>query len=125
MTAVPAEWRSRLVAPGHPDRRILIIGGGPTAARRACQFVRDGLAVTIIADRICDSLVDLLVERAIEWENRPLGPEDLVDAWLVLPATGDPIADATVCRWVDRMRGRGLPLRGVGALRSSVSPRER
>ncbi len=106
MTSTPTEWQTRLLDVASPAKHVLVVGGGATAARRAATFARDGVAVTLIASSICDAVLDLLLERSVTWDKRALTAADLEAAWLIVPATGDPVADALVCRWVDRLRGR-------------------
>ncbi len=106
MTPATSEWQTRLLGVRRSGSHVLVVGGGTTAARRAATFARDGVEVTVVAPTICDGLLDLLLERSVTWEKRSPAAADLDRAWLVVPATGDPVADATVCRWVDRLRGR-------------------
>jgi precorrin-2 dehydrogenase/sirohydrochlorin ferrochelatase len=99
-----ARDRTRLLAFPRPDRRAVVVGGGPVAARRAAALTRAHTPVTVYAPTLCDDLFDLLAERLVSWENRWPTATDLRDAWLVHAATGDAELDAHVCRIASRLR---------------------
>ena len=40
-------------------RRVLVVGGGPVAARRATGCVAAGALVTVVAPEVCESLSEL------------------------------------------------------------------
>ncbi|MFQ6170196.1 NAD(P)-dependent oxidoreductase [Oryzobacter sp. R7] len=96
--------RTRLLGFPRSGRRAIVVGGGPTAARRAAALTRSALPVTVFAPSLCDDVFDLLAERLVTWENRWPTPTDLGDAWLVHAATGDPELDARVCSWAASLR---------------------
>lgn len=84
-------------------RTVVIVGGGPVAARRARGLVDASARVTVIAPSICDELADLTSRAApeqdppVRWKRREYrGPSDLDGAWLVHTATGNPQVDAAV-----------------------------
>jgi uroporphyrin-III C-methyltransferase/precorrin-2 dehydrogenase/sirohydrochlorin ferrochelatase len=95
---------TRLLAPPAPGRHVLVVGGGPVAARRAQALSWAGATVVVVAPRLCDAMFDLLVERRITWENRPVRETDLDGAWLVHVAVGNEPAEAMVRTWAWRRR---------------------
>lgn len=98
--------RTRLLAFPRPDRRAIVVGGGPLAARRAAALTRAHTPVTVFAPSLCDDVFDLLAERLVGWENRWPTRADLEGAWLVHAATGDAELDARVCAWASSLRRR-------------------
>ena len=82
-------------------RRVVVVGGGPVAARRARGLVDAGAAVEVITPFVCEDLRDLLRRGEIDWHEREFAVGDLVlpqPAWLVHTATGDVAVDAQVAR---------------------------
>jgi uroporphyrin-III C-methyltransferase/precorrin-2 dehydrogenase/sirohydrochlorin ferrochelatase len=91
------------VSPTYPltldvrDRRVVVVGGGPVAARRARGLVEAGAEVVVVAPWTCEDLADLAAAGRIRWLPREYaGAGDLDGAWLVHTATGDPDVDAVV-----------------------------
>ena len=79
------------------DRRVVVVGGGPVAARRARGLVDAGAAVVVVAPWACEDLADLAAAGRIRWRpGEYAGTGDLDGAWLVHTATGDPDVDAAV-----------------------------
>ena len=79
------------------DRRVVVVGGGPVAARRARGLVEAGAEVVVVAPWTCEDLADLVAAGRIRWLPREYaGAGDLDGAWLVHTATGDPDVDAAV-----------------------------
>ena len=85
-------------------RPVLIAGGGPVAARRARALADDGALVTVVAPRLCESLVDLVVHGVVTWRGRGVVRGDLDGMWLVQAATDDADLNAQVCRWATEQR---------------------
>ncbi len=96
--------RTRLLGFPRSGRRAIVVGGGPTAARRAAALTRSPSPVIVFAPTLCDDVFDLLAERLVTWENRWPRLGDLADAWLVHAATGDPELDAQICAWASSLR---------------------
>jgi uroporphyrin-III C-methyltransferase / precorrin-2 dehydrogenase / sirohydrochlorin ferrochelatase len=91
------------VSPSYPltldvrDRRVVVVGGGPVAARRARGLVEAGAEVVVVAPWACEDLADLAAAGRIRWRpGEYAGTGDLDGAWLVHTATGDPDVDAAV-----------------------------
>lgn len=82
-------------------RRVVVVGGGPVAARRAAGLAQAGSRVLVIAPWVCEDVADILLPGQVDWLAREFQPSDLdVDSsdpiWLVHTATGDPEVDAQV-----------------------------
>lgn len=84
-------------------RRVVVVGGGPVAARRAAGLVQAGAVVDVIAPFVCEDLAALASDGRVAWVARDYLPGDLTlrdrafePAWLVHTATGDPRVDAQV-----------------------------
>lgn len=75
-------------------RRVVVVGGGPVAARRATRLVEDGADVVVVAPAICEDLAELLDR--VTWHRRDYLSTDLDGAWLVHTATGDRAVDDVV-----------------------------
>lgn len=88
-------------------RRVLVVGGGPVAARRVAGLVEAGAAVEVVSPWLVEDLAELATEGRITWGEREYLPGDLVTpepAWLVHTATGDPAVDAAVAREAEAVR---------------------
>ncbi len=88
-------------------RRVLVVGGGPVAARRAAALVDAGGAVEVVAPWVCEDLAGLVASDALRWHEREYLVGDLVHpdaAWLVHTATGDPRTDAAVAAHAESAR---------------------
>jgi uroporphyrin-III C-methyltransferase/precorrin-2 dehydrogenase/sirohydrochlorin ferrochelatase len=82
------------------DRRVVAVGGGRVAARRVGDLLGDGALVTVVAPVVGEELARLAAvtppDRLIVLTREYGGPTDLVGAWLVHTATGDPDVDRRV-----------------------------
>jgi uroporphyrin-III C-methyltransferase/precorrin-2 dehydrogenase/sirohydrochlorin ferrochelatase len=64
------------VSPTYPltldvrDRRVVVVGGGPVAARRARGLVEAGAEVVVVAPWTCEDLADLVAAGRIRWLPR-------------------------------------------------------
>lgn len=76
-------------------RRVVVVGGGPVAARRAEALVAAGADLLVVAPSLCEPLADLVASGHARWRPRDYAAGDLDGAWLVHTATGDrPVDDA-------------------------------
>jgi precorrin-2 dehydrogenase / sirohydrochlorin ferrochelatase len=74
-------------------RRVLVVGGGPIAARKAAGLVEAGAVVHVLARAVGPAVRALA---GVTWEERPYAA-DAAGGWrLVFTATGDPAVDAAV-----------------------------
>lgn len=88
-------------------RRVVVVGGGSVAARRARSLVDAGALVEVVAPWLCEDLVDVARDGVVAWHERDYVSGDLLHpepAWLVHTATGDPSVDAQVAREADAAR---------------------
>jgi len=85
-------------------KRVVVVGGGPVAARRASALVHAGALVTVIAPAASSALLALLSTGALTWREREYQTGDLDGAWLVHTATGDSTADSQVSADAERNR---------------------
>ncbi|MDQ1666252.1 MAG: uroporphyrin-III C-methyltransferase / precorrin-2 dehydrogenase / sirohydrochlorin ferrochelatase [Actinomycetota bacterium] len=98
------------MAPTYPltldvaGRRVVVVGGGPVAARRARALVTAGAQVHVVAPYLCEDLSDLVADGPAGWEPRDYVTGDLDGAWLVHTATGDRLTDDLVAADADAGR---------------------
>ncbi|WP_026075236.1 precorrin-2 dehydrogenase/sirohydrochlorin ferrochelatase family protein, partial [Cellulomonas massiliensis] len=95
---------STLLALDLLGHRVLVVGGGPVAARRAAALVADGAEVVVVAPDACEPMRELVERGDARWERRDVREDDLDGVWLVHTATGDRAADAAVGRWAAERR---------------------
>lgn len=86
------------------DRPVLVVGGGPVAARRTAHLLEQGAQVTVVAPAVCEDLVALLHDVRVRWEAREVRETDLDGTWLVHTATGSREADGHVAAWAQARR---------------------
>lgn len=78
-------------------RRVVLVGGGLVAARRARSLTDAGALVAVVSPALCAPLAALVEDGSVTWEHeREYESGDLEGAWLVHAATGDRDADARV-----------------------------
>ena len=77
-------------------RRVVVVGGGCVATRRARSLVEAGADVRVVAPRITDEMAAMADAGELTWTARPYGPGDLAGAWLAHTATGVREVDALV-----------------------------
>ncbi|UCN13153.1 uroporphyrinogen-III C-methyltransferase [Cellulomonas iranensis] len=85
-------------------RAVLVVGGGPVAARRAQALADEGALVRVVAPHVCEPLADLVVAGGARWSDREVAESDLDDVWLVHTATGDRATDTAVVAWATARR---------------------
>jgi siroheme synthase-like protein len=76
--------------------RVLVVGGGRVAARRAELFAAAGATVRLVAPQLCEALDALTREHAVAVEPRRYERGDIGDAQLVIAATNDRAVNAAV-----------------------------
>ncbi|TLM74582.1 uroporphyrinogen-III C-methyltransferase [Pseudarthrobacter sp. NamB4] len=77
-------------------RPVLVVGGGPVAARRAKGLLDAGAVVTVVAPVASPGLKDMSDAGLLTWQQRPYLSQDVEGVWFVQTATGDPAVDAQV-----------------------------
>jgi uroporphyrin-III C-methyltransferase/precorrin-2 dehydrogenase/sirohydrochlorin ferrochelatase len=85
-------------------RRVLVVGGGPMAARRAQLLLREGATVRLVAPEVCEDILTLVEEGHVSWRVGTVREQDLDGVWLVHTASGDRAVDAVVADWADARR---------------------
>lgn len=77
-------------------RKVVVVGGGHVATRRALSLVEAAALVTVISPIISDSLNSAVSRGEIIWLQRTYERSDLDGAWLVQTATASPGIDEQV-----------------------------
>ena len=85
-------------------RRVVVVGGGPVAARRVQALLVDSPRVLVVAPQLCEELAELVGDGLVEWRAGTVAAADLDGAWLVQTATGDRATDAAVVGWASERR---------------------
>lgn len=81
----------------HADRvRVLVVGAGNVASRRALAFAANGAAVRVIAPRAEPALRDAAAAGMLDLTLRGYESTDIADAELVIAATDDRPTNARV-----------------------------
>jgi uroporphyrin-III C-methyltransferase / precorrin-2 dehydrogenase / sirohydrochlorin ferrochelatase len=85
-------------------RRVVVVGGGPVAARRVLSLVEAGADVEVVSPYLCETLAELIADGRAQWHPRAYADGDLDGAWLVHTATGDRLTDDSVAASADGLR---------------------
>ncbi|HEX5331730.1 MAG TPA: uroporphyrinogen-III C-methyltransferase [Cellulomonas sp.] len=85
-------------------RRVVVVGGGPIAARRVQALLLESPRVLVVAPQLCEELAELVHDGRVEWRAGEVAAADLDGAWLVQTATGDRATDAVVVGWASERR---------------------
>ena len=78
------------------ERRVVLVGGGPVAARRAAPLAEAEADLVVVSPFLCEPLADLVAAGHAAWRPRDYHEGDLDGAWLVHTATGDRSTDGAV-----------------------------
>jgi uroporphyrin-III C-methyltransferase/precorrin-2 dehydrogenase/sirohydrochlorin ferrochelatase len=84
------------------DRKVVVVGGGPVAARRARGLIDAGADVHVVAPFVCEDLWDAASDGVLTVHVREFDTPDLDGAWLVHTATGERPVDDLVAAEADR-----------------------
>jgi siroheme synthase-like protein len=96
VTGAPAE-DARVAIVVHADRvRVLVVGGGPVAERKAFAFAERGASVHVVARRATDRLRDAATHGDLNLTLRDYGAADIADAELVIAATNERDVNARI-----------------------------
>lgn len=85
-------------------RPVLVVGGGPVAARRAKGLLDAGAKVTVVAPVASEQLRDMVDSGLLAWEPREYRTEDLDGVWFVQTATGTAAVDGRVAADAEAQR---------------------
>ena len=77
-------------------RPVLVVGGGPVAARSAKGLLDAGARVTVVAPVASAALRELADAGLLSWQPRSYRSGDVDGVWFVQTATGDSAVDAQV-----------------------------
>lgn len=93
----PEPVDSRLAIVVHADRvKVLVVGGGAVAERRALGLAERGARVRVVAKRASDGLRDAAARGSLDLSLRGYESGDVADAELVIAATDDRAINARV-----------------------------
>ena len=85
-------------------RPVVVVGGGPVAARKVASLLAAGARVGVVAPYACEDIVAAARSGELAWQERDYRDGDLDGAWLAVTATGDPDTDEAVERAADARR---------------------
>ena len=85
-------------------RPVLVVGGGPVAARRAKGLLDAGAEVTVVAPVASPALRELADAGLLAWEARDYRSPDVDGVWFVQTATGVAAVDAQVAADAEAQR---------------------
>lgn len=85
-------------------RPVLVVGGGPVAARRAKGLLDAGARVTVVAPLASDPLRELAASGLLTWKPRTYLSSDVDGVWFVQTATGVAAVDAQVAADAEAQR---------------------
>ncbi|MFF5362245.1 uroporphyrinogen-III C-methyltransferase [Streptomyces scabiei] len=85
-------------------RRVVVIGGGQVAQRRLPALIAAGADIVLVSPSATPSVEAMADAGELTWERRRYAEGDLAEAWYVLVATGDPVANARVSAEAERHR---------------------
>lgn len=85
-------------------RPVLVVGGGPVAARRARGLLDAGAQVTVVAPLACPAVTDLAAAGLLIWAPRTYRRGDIDGVWFVQTATGDTAVDEQVAADAEAQR---------------------
>lgn len=85
-------------------RRVIVVGGGHVATRRAFSLAEAGADVHVVSPAVSDSLASAIGRGTITWHERGYRTGDLDGAWLVQTATDTPAVDDQVAKDAEAAR---------------------
>lgn len=85
-------------------RRVVVVGGGPVAERRARGLVAADAEVFVLSSSLTPGLRELLGDGALTWWDRRYADGDLAGAWYVVAATSCAQANAAIQAEAERIR---------------------
>ncbi len=90
MSSTPVPYPVNLCLAGQP---VLVVGGGPIAARKVEALLRTGARVTVVAPAAVDAIAE---HPDVVWQQRMYRPGEAGSHRLVVTATNDPAVNARV-----------------------------
>ncbi|TQN44032.1 uroporphyrin-III C-methyltransferase/precorrin-2 dehydrogenase/sirohydrochlorin ferrochelatase [Blastococcus colisei] len=104
MTTAPQARSSTAVLPVGLrllGRRVVVVGGGPTAHRETAGLLAVGADVAVVSPALTPALDALAISGGVSWIRRTFTEGDLDGAWYAVAATGDAGVDAKVAAEAD------------------------
>jgi siroheme synthase-like protein len=96
-TRAPDAPDGRIAIVVHADQvRVLVVGAGPVAERKALAFAERGAAVRIVAPRATPALIAAAAAGTLDLTLRQYAAADIADAELIVAATDDRATNARV-----------------------------
>ena len=92
MSSTPVPYPVNLSLAVQP---VLVVGGGPVAARKVEALLRAGARVTVVAPTAVDAIAE---DPDVTWQRRMYRPPEAGSYRLVVTATSDPEVNAQVAR---------------------------
>ena len=92
MTSPPTPYPVNLCLAGQP---VLVVGGGPVAARKVEALLRAGARVTVVAPAAAEAIAG---QPEVTWQRRSYQPPEANSYRLVVTATNDPAVNARVAQ---------------------------
>jgi precorrin-2 dehydrogenase/sirohydrochlorin ferrochelatase len=80
------------------DRRVVLVGGGAVAVRKARTLLDAGARLVIVAEKVTDALTELCAKHAAELVRSRYSKQYITGAVLVIAATNDPKVNEQVYR---------------------------
>lgn len=96
------------------EKRVLIVGAGAIAARRATVLAEFGAKVTVVAPEAGSGVRELADAGRLIWKQHAFGSQDLEDldqSFLVIAATNDPAVNDRI---VQLCHERHIPVNHAG-----------
>ncbi len=77
-------------------RSCLVVGGGDVALRKLRLLTSAGAIVTIVAPEVSHALIKMSGDKGHQVVRREFQPSDVLNHWLVVSATGNPVLERFV-----------------------------
>lgn len=68
-------------------KRVIIIGGGAVAARKAGTLLEANVEITVVSPELHEKMKEKLHHKNLIWKKKYFEPADLADAFLIIAAT--------------------------------------
>jgi siroheme synthase-like protein len=99
-----AETRPYLSGLRLAGRRVVVVGGGVVATRRALRLLASGADLVVVSPQVSGELARLADEGRLRWLERGYQPGDLAGAWYALAATDDETTNRAVSAEAEEVR---------------------
>lgn len=83
---------------------VLVVGGGPIAARKIAELVDAGASVHVVAKDVTPDLETLAASGDVTWTERAFEEHDVDGSWLIVAATDRPDVQKHVSLAAERAR---------------------